>query len=52
MTKEQTTKIMAIINHNVEEVLDKYLSYELVRRIKTEILAGTQWDLVNKMEDK
>ncbi len=51
MTKEETVKIMKIVDNNVNEILDKYLSYELVRRISSEILAGVQWDLVNKMEE-
>jgi hypothetical protein len=52
MTKEQTVQIMSIVDNNVEEILDRYLSYELVRKIKGEILAGVQWDLVNKLEGK
>ena len=52
MTKEQTVKVMEIVSDNVEEILDKYLSYDLVRRIASEIKAGVQWDLVNKMEEK
>ena len=52
MTKEQSIKVMEIVSDNVEEVLDKYLSYELLRRITSEIKAGVEWDLVNKMEDK
>lgn len=52
MTKEQTTKVIGIVEDNVEEVLDKYLAYELVRKIKSEIIAGVQWDLVNKVEGK
>ena len=52
MSKEQTIQIMSIVEDNVEEILDKYLAYELVRKIKAEILAGVRWDLVNKMEEK
>ena len=52
MNKENTVKVMEIVADNVEEVLDKYLAYELVRKIKAEITAGVQWDLVNKMEEK
>jgi hypothetical protein len=52
MTKEQTAKIMEIVDDNVQEILDKYLSYELVRKISTEIRAGVQWDLVNKAEGR
>ena len=47
MEKQQAKEIMKIIDTNVEEVLDKYLSYDLVRRIKTEIVAGVEWDLAN-----
>ena len=50
MNKEQTVQIVSIVDDNVEEILDKYLAYELVRKIKAEILAGVQWDLANKME--
>lgn len=52
MSKEQTVQVMSIVEANVEEILDKYLAYELVRKITSEILAGVRWDLVNKMEDK
>jgi hypothetical protein len=51
MSKEEVKAIMKIVSENVEDVLDKYLSYELVRRIKSEISAGVEWDLVNKGED-
>lgn len=47
MEKQQAKEIMKTVSDNVEEVLDKYLSYELVRRIKTEIVAGVEWDLAN-----
>ena len=50
MSKEEVKAIMKIVDNNVEEVLDKYLSYELVRRIKGEILSGVEWDLVNEKE--
>lgn len=51
MTKEQMKAIMKIVDSNVDEVLDKYLSYELIRRIKGEILSGVEWDLVNKGDE-
>ena len=51
MNKEQVKAIMRIVGENVEEVLDKYLSYDLVRRIKSEITSGVEWDLVNKGDD-
>ena len=51
MTKEQVKAIMKIVGENVEEVLDKYLSYDLVRRIKSEINSGVEWDLVNKEDE-
>ena len=51
MGKEQVKAIMKIVGENVEEVLDKYLSYDLVRRIKSEITSGVEWDLVNKEDD-
>ena len=48
MTKEQVKAIMKIVGDNVDEVLEKYLAPELVRKIKSEITAGVEWDLVNK----
>jgi len=48
MTKEQVKAIMKIVSDNVEDTLDKYLAYELIRKIKSEITAGVEWDLVNK----
>jgi hypothetical protein len=51
MTKEQVKTIMKIVDNNVEEVLDRYLSYDLVRRIKSEITSGVEWDLVNKGDE-
>lgn len=47
MEKQQAKEIMQIVDSNVEEVLDKYLSYDLVRRIKAEIVAGVEWDMAN-----
>lgn len=51
MSKDQVKAIMKIVDNNVEEVLDKYLAYELVRKIKSEIIAGVEWDLVNMEDD-
>ena len=50
MSKEEVKAIMKIVDSNVDEVLDKYLSYELIRRIRAEIIAGVEWDLANAKE--
>ena len=53
MTKEQAKAIIKtkeIVDENVEEVLKKYLAPELVRKIKSEIIACVEWDLRNEEE--
>ena len=50
MTNEQKAQIDQIVQNNCEEVLNKYFTQDMVRRIATEIRSGVEWDVANMDE--
>lgn len=51
MSRDQQVRIDEIVRNNCEEILKKYFTKDLVRRITNEILAGVEWDIGNMEEE-
>ena len=51
MTNEQKARIDQIVQINCEEVLKKYFTKDIVRRIATEIRSGVEYDVANMDEE-
>ena len=51
MTREEKVQIDQIVQSNCEEVLKKYFTKDIVRRIATEIRSGVEYDVANMDED-
>ena len=47
MTRDEKVQIDRIVQENCEEVLKKYFTKDIVRRIATEIRAGVEYDVAN-----
>ena len=44
------TEVRRIVKDNMTEILNQYLTKDLVRKIVNETLAGVEWDLENMEE--
>ena len=51
MTRDEKVKIDQIVQSNCEEVLKKYFTKDIVRRIATEIRCGIEYDVANMDEE-
>ena len=52
MTREEKVQIDQIVQSNCEEVLKKYFTKDIVRRIATEIRSGVEYDVANLDDEK
>lgn len=51
MTRDEKVQVDRIVQDNCEEVLKKYFTKDIVRRIATEIRSGVEYDVANMDED-